>query len=269
MALPLHTVKADPRVLFLRLTRDLLLFDLETTKDPEGKDRIVQVGCIRYSPNRIEAQKLSILVNPECPITPESTEVHNITDGMVKDKPTLEEWAKHGLRIYMSNVDYSGFNVIRYDYDVLVSEFSRIGRPLDIPEDLKFYDAMKVYHAHQPRNLAAAYEHYTGKKMVDAHDALADCNATAEVMFDQISQDKESQKDSVTLEAYSAEAKGGCLDWEGKFKRLEDGRIVFTFGNHKDEEARSEPSYLRWMITADFSSETKFIAAAILGGRIT
>jgi len=269
MALPLQDIAADPRVLYLRLSRDLLLFDLETTRDAKGQDRIVQIGCIRYTPNSMKSQQLNILVNPECSITPESTAVHGITDVMVEGQPTLSEWAQKGLRIYMSNVDYCGYNVIRYDYNVLLSEFSRILRPLEIPEDLKFFDAMKIFHRHQPRTLTAAYEHYTGNPMEDAHDALADCHATAEVMFQQIVQDKADKKSSVTLATYSEEAKDGCIDWDGKFRRLDDGRVVFTFGNNKDKEARSEPSYLRWMISAEFSKETKYVADAILNGRIT
>lgn len=48
------------------------------------------------------------------------------------------------------------------------------------------YDAQKVYHLHNKRDLTAAYEFYCGKELKDAHSALADTQATLDVLIAQV-----------------------------------------------------------------------------------
>lgn len=54
------------------------------------------------------------------------------------------------------------------------------------------------------------------------------------------------------------------VDPDGKFERREDGAIVFAFSDHHgrtvDEVARTDPSFLEWMLKKDFAEETKSIA---------
>ena len=77
----------------LALDRPIVFFDLETTGiDPEN-DRIVEISCLRVSPDGQREAKTR-LINPERPIPPEATAIHKITDDDVRDAPPFRLVAK-------------------------------------------------------------------------------------------------------------------------------------------------------------------------------
>lgn len=63
-------------------------FDLETTGLEPGKDRIIELACVRFNFEKI-FESYETLIDPECPIPPESIKIHHISDEMVKGKPTI------------------------------------------------------------------------------------------------------------------------------------------------------------------------------------
>lgn len=71
----------------------VLVFDTETT-GVDKTARIVQLACALYEKdenNQWTCTTLhNYLINPGCPIPPETTAVHGIDDSMVKDAPTLD-----------------------------------------------------------------------------------------------------------------------------------------------------------------------------------
>jgi DNA polymerase-3 subunit epsilon len=70
---------------------DFVAFDLETTGLFPVVNRIVEFGAVRF---RLDGQVLGTweqLVDPECPIPPSVTEIHGITDSMVRGQPTLAQ----------------------------------------------------------------------------------------------------------------------------------------------------------------------------------
>lgn len=63
--------------------------DTETTGLVPGRNKIVQISAIRFEgfePTEI----FTTYINPDCPIPPESTSIHGITDDMVADSPKFE-----------------------------------------------------------------------------------------------------------------------------------------------------------------------------------
>ncbi|MCY2994409.1 MAG: exonuclease domain-containing protein [Planctomycetota bacterium] len=70
---------------------EFVAFDLETTGLFPVVDRIVEFGAVRF---RLDGRKLGTweqLVDPECLIPPGVTEIHGITDVMVRGQPTLAQ----------------------------------------------------------------------------------------------------------------------------------------------------------------------------------
>jgi len=67
---------------------DFIAFDLETTGTVAGVDRIVEIGAVRFRNGAPEAA-FATLVDPQISIPPEATRVNNITNDMVKGKPTI------------------------------------------------------------------------------------------------------------------------------------------------------------------------------------
>jgi DNA polymerase-3 subunit epsilon len=65
-------------------------FDLETTGLDPQKDRIVEIGAVKFDRRGLIA-RFSTLVNPGIPMPPEAERVNNITSKMLADKPPLDE----------------------------------------------------------------------------------------------------------------------------------------------------------------------------------
>ena len=73
----------------LQLKRPIAFIDLETTGVSLSADRIIEIAIIKILPDGSRQVKRK-LINPEMPIPLSSTEIHGITDKMVKDAPTFK-----------------------------------------------------------------------------------------------------------------------------------------------------------------------------------
>jgi len=245
--------------LSLGLDRPIIVFDLETTGLSVVKDRIVEFGYLKHSPDGTISSE-TLLLNPECPIPPASTAVHGISDADVAQSPTFQKEAARLFEIFKDSY-YSGFNIARYDLPLLKQEFSRAGFDFQFrPNDI--IDAKVIYHAMEPRTLSAAYKHYCGKEHAEAHDAAGDVAATAEIIAEQI---KRYGKEEI--KRLHEETILDFVDLEGKFY-LQDGKIYFAFSKFKDRTidsvAESDPTFLRWLLQADFSEDTKNVVRTFL-----
>ena len=74
----------------LNLTRAIAFIDLETTGVSLSTDRIVEIAIIKILPDGSRQVKRK-LINPEMPIPKETSDIHGITDDMVKDAPTFKQ----------------------------------------------------------------------------------------------------------------------------------------------------------------------------------
>ncbi|MBI4834326.1 MAG: WYL domain-containing protein [Planctomycetes bacterium] len=77
---------------------EFISFDLETTGLYPIRDRIIEIGAVRFSGNKILG-KLETFVNPGMPIPPELTaNVHGITDEMVANAPGERDAVENFLK---------------------------------------------------------------------------------------------------------------------------------------------------------------------------
>jgi DNA polymerase-3 subunit epsilon len=239
----------------LQLTRPIAVIDLETTGINIGSDRIIEIAIIKISPDGTRQVKRKLL-NPQMPIPKASSDVHGITDEMVKDAPTFKQ-AANEIKQFIDNCDLAGYNSNRFDVPMLVEEFLRIGMEISI-DGKRLVDVQRIFHMMEQRTLSAAYKFYCQKTLEGAHSAEVDATATWEVLEAQI--DRYPQLGNTIESIVKATGEEDLVDFARRFIR-ENGVEVFNFGKHKGKPVaqvlKEEPQYYDWMMKGDFPMHTK------------
>jgi len=245
---------------FLELERPIIFFDLETTGTSVTRDRIVELCAIKLHPDGTR-EECHHLINPSIPIPAGATAVHGITNEMVAGKPLFRELAT-GLADFFQHSDLGGYNIRRFDVPLLMEEFHRVKKyPVNIHE-VKVVDAMAIFHSKEKRDLSAALKFYCQREHEQAHSAKADVLATIDILKQQLVRYDDLSPDTAFLHDYLAS--GNTIDFSGRFRRDENGEIIFNFGKHFGKAACRETSYLKWMFEeGDFAVDTKMVAKRI------
>ncbi len=255
----------------LSLTRPMLGLDLETT-GVDSSARIVEIGLEIMMPGR-PVKEYRTLVNPGCPIPPDATAVHGITDAMVADAPTFEALADNLLKGF-TGADFAGYNV-RFDLRTMAAEFRRFRRTWDY-EGARVIDGLRLWQVVEGRSLEHAIKRWLGTpqgvaaredlaasadRADKAHNALYDVTHSTRVIAAQILAGDLSRDLDILHELCSP----GWFDAEGKFVWKGD-RLHLSFGKHRGREASTEPGFLQWMLRNDFSPKVKDACRLILAG---
>ena len=274
----------------LNLTRPLVVFDLETTGLDLVRDRIIQLSYIKVMPDG-EERRENLLVNPGKAIPQEVTELTGISNDDVKDAPTFKEIAPK-LNEKMKDCDFAGYNSNHFDIPMLAEEFLRAGIDFDFSK-CRLIDAQTIFHKMERRNLAAANKFFCGRKMEDdftAHRADEDTEATYRVLMAELDMyapgvqeepDRVLENDMDFLAEFSKQndnvdfagrivwkpllgADGKpLLDKDGKERKFE----AFNFGKYRGRSVadvlRADPGYYSWMMTGDFTFNTKQVLTRI------
>jgi len=239
----------------LQLTKPLAFIDLETTGINLATDRIVEIAIIKILPDGKRTVKRK-LINPQMPIPKGATDVHGITDEMVKEAPSFKD-AAHELKQMLDGCDIAGYNSNRFDIPMLVEEFLKADVDFDM-KGRRLLDVQNIFHKMEQRTLSAAYKFYCNKTLDGAHSAEVDASATHEILEAQIERYPElgTSVESV-IKTIGEEV---IVDFARRFI-FENGVEVFNFGKYKGkpvaEVLKTEPQYYDWMMKADFPQYTK------------
>ena len=240
----------------LKLTRNIVFFDLETTGTNINSDRIVEISVVKLMPNG-EIKSKTRRINPEMPIPAEATAIHHITDEDVANEPTFRQVA-NSLAQIMAGCDIAGFNSNRFDIPLLDQEFVRAKVDFDFSK-ARFIDVQTIYHKKEPRTLVAAYRYYCGKDLTEAHSALADTTATMEVLLAQLEKYDDLPCEVGALSEFASNNRN--VDLMGRLIFDDKGREVINFGKYKGRLAEdvlsSDPGYYSWIMGGDFAQNTK------------
>ena len=246
----------------LKLTKPLCFFDLETTGTDVSKDRIIEIAIIKVNTDG-SRESLEIRLNPGIPIPPESTLIHGITDEMVANEPKFKDKARN-IYNFLKGCDLAGFNSDRFDIPLLVEELLRADLDFDF-KNTKTIDVQNIFHKMESRTLSAALKFYCDKELTDAHTAIADANATLDVLIAQLDRYSELEPNVDFLNDFSTRKK--TADFAGFLIYNKDDEICFGFGKHKgkkvNEILKEEPGYFGWILNADFPRYTKKILTEI------
>lgn len=240
---------------------NLLFLDIEGTGLDTANDRIIEL-CLYPAGGEPRTRRF----NPGIPIPPESTAVHGITDEDVKNEPKFSQVAASVQEIVTGSV-LVGYSLRRYDSLILDAELRRAGQA-GLPRDeagricIPELDLYELWQRHEPRTLVGASARFAGVDLQDAHSAGADTEVLPDVLNGIITAFGLGQLSTEDLCALCVP--DGEVDRDGKFKRREDGVIVFNFGQSRGQNVLDNPGLLRWIIGKDFSMETKNYAIRFL-----
>jgi len=239
----------------LQLTKPIAFIDLETTGINISTERIVEIAIVKISPDGTQQIKRK-LINPQMPIPKASSDIHGITDEMVKDAPTFKQ-AANEIKQFLDNCDLGGYNSNRFDIPMLIEEFLRSGLEFTL-EGKKLLDVQKVFHMMEQRTLGAAYKFYCNKSLENAHSAEVDATATWEVLEAQVERYPQIGNTVETIVKFTGE--DDIVDFARRFVK-DNGIEIFNFGKHKGKPVtqvlKEEPQYYDWMMKGDFPMNTK------------
>ncbi len=147
-----------------------IYYDTETTGIKPEKDRIVEIAA--YDP--IRDRRFEKFVNPGCPIPPEATAIHHITNEMVASAPSFAEVGAEFIKFCEGETVLIAHNNDNFDFHFLRLEFER--HALKMPP-WKFADSLKWarrYRSDLPRHTLQFLREIYNIAANTAHRALDD-----------------------------------------------------------------------------------------------
>ena len=259
------------------LDRDLCFFDVEATGLHVIRDRIIQIAIRKYHADGRSPEAYMSYINPGIPISEEAMEITGITPALLRNKPTFAQVAKE-IFDFIGNADLAGYNSNRFDVPILMEEFARAGFDFQV-ENRRLIDVQRIFYRMEPRSLKAAHRFYCGKGIENAHDAMADVDATINVLKGQLIKyegqdlvDDEGvlpnpvKNDMQVLHEFTNDNK--LLDVTQRLKYNKAGQVIFNFGRYQGrivkEVFREDRDYFHWIINKEFSVQVKNIARKIM-----
>jgi DNA polymerase-3 subunit epsilon len=238
------------------LERPLVVFDLETTGLDFKNDRIIELAFIKLTPQG-DVLERERRFNPGIPIPPEATAIHGITDADVAGELPFCRTARSLVEI-LDECDLAGFNIRRFDLQMLMKELERCGFELDL-DGRRILDVQTIFHREEPRDLSAAARFYLGRDHEEAHTALGDIRTSAAVLGAQLRRYGHIPRDLNGLHAYCEQYAPMRTELDRWFEERPEGR-TFRRGRHRGQllvaVAMEAPDYLRWMLGAEDMDES-------------
>jgi DNA polymerase-3 subunit epsilon len=158
----------------------LVGFDTETTGLSVTEDRIFEVGLIAFGDGEV-VDRWDPLLDPQKPLSPESSAKTGVRDADLKGKPVFGSIAAD-LVARLADQVVVGYNILGYDLPLLESELRRVGLalpPMRAVDVLIFARELVKTGRH---NLGEMARHY-GITMETAHRADADAEACVRLLL--------------------------------------------------------------------------------------
>ena len=134
----------------------LIILDTETTGLFSAEGRIVEIAAVEMLDGKLTGREFHHMLNPECPISEEISEIIGINDAMVADKPAFADIAQ-------AFIDFVGDDKLvvhraEFDKAFLDQEFFNIG--LDWPHLSKpelWIDTLAYFEEKHPGERCSLY----------------------------------------------------------------------------------------------------------------
>ena len=156
-----------------------ICLDCETTGLEPKNNRLIEIAVVRFTFEEI-LETYETLIDPEEPIPPNTTEIHNITDDMVKDKPKAKEILPKVLKKIDGQIIVG--HGIKMDIDFISEECKRACIPCKIEENplINTLRLARLYGQSPVNSLERLRQHFNIAEE-GAHRAMSDVVVNIEV----------------------------------------------------------------------------------------
>ena len=163
------------------ITKDIVIFDLETTGVNIMEDRIVQMAAIRIDEEGNIIDTFERFINPGVPVG-DSELVHGFSDAYLQEVGGDARTVLEAFRQFADGSMIVGHNV-QYDLGILEQECSRHG--VRMPKVQAVYDTLDIYRRFYPNLPNHKLEFLSGHFPIDhqsTHNAMDDIIATGKLL---------------------------------------------------------------------------------------
>ena len=206
----------------------LIVLDTETSglEEPSG---VCEVAWVEFNHHFQIVDKQHSLIDPQVPISPSASGIHHITNAMVADKPTLEEF----FDLVLGN-PFEGQSVLMVAHNAPF-DYKYVNQYLgESSQKLCTLKLARIVYPDAPDHKLPTLKYMLGIAEGASHNALADVEACFGLLCDMSNRTG--------------------LDLEGLI-RLHNTPIRITsmpFGKHKGVELTKLPrSYISWLLNLD------------------
>ncbi|RYZ52711.1 MAG: 3'-5' exonuclease [Proteobacteria bacterium] len=162
----------------LVMNSPVVIFDFETTGLDSIRDRIIEVGAIKYV-NGKRVGDFSFLVKPEIPLPEIITKITGITPEMLEGQPAIEAVLPDFLQFIDKTVLVA--HNAEFDMAFLRSACSRLGYQIEYPCFCTLKMARQLLPDLESKNLDTLAKHYE-LTFAARHRSVGDCEVTGAVL---------------------------------------------------------------------------------------
>lgn len=245
----------------------MVAFDLEATGLKAEIDRIIEFCFLELDANLQVCSRFHSLLNPGISMSSEVIAVHGLRDEDLVGQPSFTKFADKIQKLVDSSILVA--HNCRLDLALLHFELVRAGQK-GVSPNHPVIDTHAIETLVNGHNLGALYQRYCGDELKGIHRAEADAEATVKVLGGQLNRYRpilDGNPEELLLEKIRLRnGSDGCvyLDHSRRFVKSADGVVRINFGKLKGEPVSEHHDYLRWILKADFSSDTKQAARDLL-----
>lgn len=156
----------------------IVIFDFETTGLDVYRDRIIEIGAIKYEGGQ-RVGDFSFLINPEVPLPEIITKITGITSDMLADKPRIESVLPEFLQFIDKSVLVA--HNAEFDLNFLRSVAGRQGYQIEYPCFCTLKMARLLLPDLESKNLDSLARHYE-LTFAARHRSVGDCEVTGSVL---------------------------------------------------------------------------------------
>ncbi len=156
----------------------IVIFDFETTGLDSLRDRIIEIGAIKYDKGQ-RVGDLSFLIKPEIALPEIITKITGITPEMLEGKPAIESVLPDFLQ-FIDKAVLVAHNA-EFDLAFLRSACQRQGYQIDYPCFCTLKMARQLLPELESKNLDSLAKHYN-LSFSARHRSIGDCEVTGDVL---------------------------------------------------------------------------------------